>query len=108
MFDWLKQKLNDIVQWFSDLAVEVFKAAWDFLKDGICWCFEQVLGVAVSAANSIDVSGMQDWGQSWGTLPGDILNVMGLLGVGTASGIIITAVLIRLLLQLIPFVRLGS
>jgi hypothetical protein len=57
---------------------------------------------------SIDVSTLASYTGNWGSLPGDIVNIMGLLGFGDAANIIMTAISIRLLLQLIPFVRLGS
>ena len=108
MFDWLKTRLTEIIQWVADLWVDIFKAAWDVIKDGISWCFDALLGIVITAANGIDVSGMTGWGSSWSGLSSDILNVLGLLGAGTAAGIIVTAVGIRLVLQLVPFTRLGS
>lgn len=108
MLDWLKQRLIDIVVWFGDLTVEVFKAAWLMVQDAACWVLDGVLGIAVSAVSALDVSGLSGYVASWGSLPSDVVNTMGLLGVGTASGIIGAAVVIRLALQLIPFTRLGS
>ena len=108
MLDWLKQRLADIVGWFADLFVAIFKAFWDFCTDAVCWVFEGLWSIAVSVAGSIDVSGLTGYAGNWGSLPGDIINVMGLLGFGEAAAIIISAVTVRLLLQLIPGVRFGS
>ena len=44
----------------------------------------------------------------WSSMPEEIINILGLLGVGPACGIIVAAIAIRLVLQLIPFTRLGS
>jgi len=108
MLDWLKQRLVDIIQWFSDIFVAIFKSLWDMIKDAFCWILEQLLGIVTSALNSLDVSGLSNYATSWSGLPSEILNVMGLLGFGTAAGIITAAVVIRFILQLIPFVRWGS
>lgn len=107
LFTLLFQKIAAVIKWFSDLFVAIFVSIWDLLKDGFSWLFEQVLTVAVSAVGAIDTSALSGLG-GWGSVPGEVLNIMSLLGVGTAVGIISAAILIRIALQLIPFVRLGS
>ena len=104
---WLKQALVDMLKWMGELFKDVFKAGWDMVKDAFAWLFEQILDVVISAISAIDVSGLESV-QGWGELPSEILNVLGLLGIGAASGVIVAAIGIRLVLQLIPFVRLGS
>jgi hypothetical protein len=105
-FTTLFAKIAAVVKWVSDLWVAIFVAAWDLLKDGFSWLFDQVLSVAVAAITAIDLSGITS--QAWGTIPGDIGNILSLLGVGTAITMITAAITIRIGLQLIPFVRLGS
>jgi len=107
-FTMLFAKLASIVTWFGKLAVAVFASGWDFACDAFCWPFDQITDILVSAVQSLDLSGLQQQVGSWGSLPADVINVLGLLGVGQASAIIISAITIRLTLQLIPFVRLGS
>lgn len=107
LFTMLFAKVAAVIAWFSALAVAVFMACWDFVRDGFSWLFEQVLTVAISAIGTIDVSALPAAG-GWGSMPGEVLNVLSLLGVGTAVTIITAAIGIRLTLQLIPFVRLGS
>ena len=108
MIDWLKTRLIEIVTWIGQLWVAVFEAAWNMLRDLFSWGLDAMLGIAVNLANSLDTSYFQQYANSWADLPSEIFNVMGLLGAGQASVIIITAVGIRLLLQLVPFTRLGS
>lgn len=108
MIDWLKARIVEVVLWFWTLAVEVFRAAWDMVTDVLAWAVEQTLEVVVSLLGALDLSALQTHAAAWGSLPADVLNVMGLLGVGSAAGIIVAAVGIRLVLQLIPFTRLGS
>jgi len=101
MLNWLKQRLVDIVAWFSDLFVAIFSAAWDFMKDAVCWGFEQVSDLFISSIASIDVSGLANYSSSFGNLPSDVINVLGLLGFGQAAGIIMSAVLIRLTIWIV-------
>ena len=108
LFTVLFSKIASVVAWFGSLAVAAFSALYSMGKDVISWLFEQVCKVAVSALSALDLSALTQAAQSAGTLPASILNILGLLGVGTAITIISAAILVRLMLQLIPFVRLGS
>jgi hypothetical protein len=107
-FTMLFAKIAAVLTWIGKLWIAIFVAVWDVCKDAFSWLFEQVLKVAVTAIGALDVSGLQGYASSAGSLPGDLLNVLGLLGVGTAISIISAAIAIRLVLQLIPFTRLGS
>jgi len=107
-FSALLAKLTAIVGWFGALFAKVFVALWDLLRDVLTWPVEQFLGLAKSALTGIDTSAMTDNLSAWGSLPAEVSNVMGLLGVGTACTIIAAAIAIRIVLQLIPFTRLGS
>lgn len=108
MFTMLLAKIAAVIKWFSDLFVAVFTAIWDVVKDAFSWVFEQVIKVILDAVGGIDLTGLTGAAAAAGSLPGDLLNILGLLGVGTAITIITTAIGIRIVLQLIPFVRLGS
>lgn len=101
-------KIVGISEWIGRLFVAVFVALWDFVRDAVCWPFEQLLTIVQTALSSIDTAGVSGQLGAWGSLPGDVLNILGLLGVGTAIAIITAAITVRLTLQLIPFVRLGS
>jgi hypothetical protein len=101
-------KFTAFAAWIAALAKSVFDAGWDMLKDGASWLFESVIDVCIAAINSLDLSGLDAYTSSWSGLPPEVLQVLGVLRVGEASAIIVAAILIRLALQLIPFVRLGS
>lgn len=105
--DWIGDSVSAFVKYVSDLAVNIFEAAWDMLTDMISWIIEQLLDIVVGAANSLDIGGLQGFGAGFG-LPEEIVNVMALCGVGSAVSIITAAIGVRLVLQLIPFTRLGS
>ncbi|MFA9283880.1 MULTISPECIES: DUF2523 family protein [unclassified Comamonas] len=100
--------LQAIWKWFGDLAGEQFQKLWDLLTDVVCWALDGILGLVVSAVSAVDLSGLDSYSNSVGEVPAEILNVMQMAGLGTASQIIIAAIGIRLVLQLIPFTRLGS
>lgn len=107
-FSILFAKIAAVVKWLGQLYVAVFEAAWDFIRDAACWPFEQLMDIVVSAIEAIDMTGLSSQVGAWGSLPSEIVNILGLLGIGTASAIIVAAIGVRLVLQLIPFVRLGS
>lgn len=107
-FSMLLAKIAALVSWFGKLFVAVFKAAWDMVTDVVCWALDGVLSVAVSMASSVDLGGVTASLSAWGSIPGEVLNVLGLLGAGQAAAIVVSAIGVRLVLQLIPFTRLGS
>jgi hypothetical protein len=106
-FSALFEKITAVLDWFLSLLGMVITAMWDFVKDAFSWFFEQLLSLAVSAFQAIDVSAVSGL-TSYGSIPGEVMNILGLLGLGQAISIISAAIVIRLGLQLIPFVRLGS
>lgn len=108
MFTLVLSKIAAVVAWLSALAIAVFVALSDLFKDMFSWVFEQFLKVAISALSSLDLTGLTSAAQSAGTLPASFINILGLLGVGTAITIISAAIVVRITMQLIPFTRLGS
>lgn len=120
---WVKKLITDTVDffiWLYDLIIDFFPWLWSFLKqlfialmnilqDFMSWIFEELLDLAISLLNSVPgVETLQQLSQYYGGLPSEVLSMMGLIGIPEATGIIVTAILIRLFLQLIPFTRLGS
>ncbi|SFV04530.1 Protein of unknown function [Polaromonas sp. YR568] len=108
LFSMLFQKIAGLLKWIGDLFVACFVAIWDLLKDLFCWMLDESLKIAVSAISTLDVSGISSNLAVFGQIPANVMQVMGALGVGQALAIIGAALAIRFLLQLIPFVRLGS
>lgn len=97
--------LTDSVAWVIDLITGLFVDLWNFVTDGVKWVAEQLLDVVVGMVEAIPAP---TWTFGWGGLPGELLNVLGLIGLDYCLGIIATALLIRIGMQLIPFTRLGS
>jgi len=107
-FTLLLAKIVALAVWLGELAVAVFVALWGWIRDAACWPFEQVMKIALKAVGALDLSGLESYASAAGNLPGEILNILQLVGAGTCIGIIVAAITVRLLLQLIPFTRLGS
>jgi hypothetical protein len=105
---WFWEQIKAALRWIGDLFLEVFKAIWDLLTDLVCWVFDKLLDLAVSAVAGLNVSAISGSVSAWGSIPPEVMNILSLLNVGTAIAIITAAITIRLVLQLIPFVRLGS
>lgn len=93
----------------SDFLISLLNTLFDALKDLFLWMFEQMLDLSIFALNGL--------GDSFSTfnpatyiaaLPPEIVNITGLIGLGEAATILVTAIVLRMLLQVIPFVRFGS
>lgn len=102
-------KITGLAAWLIGLVKAAFLAVFDLAKDAVCWALDGFMGVAVGAANLLDVSALSSYASGmWSGLPGEVLNVLGLIGLGTALQIIGAALVIRFVLQTVPFVRWGS
>lgn len=128
--DWVNTKLDSIVAWFKSLVDSIITAVSDFirdmwdviliffksimltafemLKDLFAAIFDIMLVFLVGMLNafgslvqSLDILRAFD-------IPPHIANILGLIGIGPACGMIATALVIRMGLQLVPFTRLGS
>lgn len=104
----LLQAVTDALDYLTRVVVQVFVDAWEFFTDVPVWVFAQALEVAGTAIDALDLDGLTQYTSAWSGLPAEMLNVLGLIGLGEALGIIAAAALIRLTMQVIPFVRLGS
>lgn len=107
MMEAIWNALIDFAAWLLGLVKSVIQAVWDFVIDAVCFVLDKVLQVAVDMIAALDVSKLQ-LSSAWGSLPAEVSNIIGLIGLGECMGIIAAAILIRLTLQLIPFTRLGS
>lgn len=107
-FSMLLAKLAAIAGWFGDLFVAVFVALWDIFRDVAAWVFEQVLSVAVLAVNGVSLDALTTNLPAFGEIPAQAMLVMSAIGLGQALAMIAASIGIRLVLQLIPFTRLGS
>jgi hypothetical protein len=105
-------KIAAFGQFLLDVFTQVFEDLWEAITDLVVWMFDSDLGVVVSIVSAAgDIPGFDTVAgatSGWGTLPAEMLNMFGLLGIGYALGIIAAALSIRFMLGLIPFVRVGG
>ena len=103
--DLLNKIWNDFVDFFYSIIISLV----DMLKDLFFWLYETVTDALLVLVNSLsDIFDIFDITSYLSALPADTLNIMGLIGIDTISSMIVSCLLVRFILQLIPFVRLGS
>lgn len=108
LFTNLFQTFVNFAQFLLDCTVQMFVDSWEMVTDVPVWIFESLLDIVSAVLASINFTPINNALSAFGQVPADIANLLGLLGVGEALAVISAALAIRILLQLIPFVRLGS
>lgn len=99
-------KVVNFAKWLLLCFKQVFVDIWNMLTDLLCWSFESVLGIAIGALDAIAIPfNPQTY---YNMIPAGAANMLGYIGVPQALGIIVAGLVIRFLLQTIPFVRWGS
>ncbi|MGR2769512.1 DUF2523 family protein [Photobacterium ganghwense] len=105
MYDWIVDLFNTLLDFLYRLVLSLVTMITDM------WyaIFEQLLqaGKALIALVSSMLAPV-DLSQYMTGFPPGVSWVLGQIGLPQALGIIVVAITIRLILQLIPFVRLGS
>jgi len=96
--------------WVSilDLVQKVFSSLWLMLKDFFIFIIDQLLSLSETILGSVDLSDITQHFGIFQQIPESLLNILGLVGFAQCMVIIGAAIIVRILLQLIPFVRLGS
>lgn len=108
-FTAILSKIVSLAAWLGALAVAAFAALWLLGTDLGAWVFEQCLDVVISVLNSVSLNlEMFNPAQYIGGLPPEVVNMLGLCRIGESMGIIAAACAIKVMLQLVPFTRLGS
>lgn len=97
--------INTLVDYFYRLVLTFF----DFFKDFFWWILDNLFGVVVAIINGIDF-GLDAINpiNYISSIPPETMHYMSLCGFNECISIIVIALGIRFLLQIIPFVRLGS
>jgi hypothetical protein len=102
---WFSGVWDAFLSWGEALVLTVF----DMFKDLFYAVLELIMGLVGTLLNGLgSLFSAMDLSQYLSFIPPDIANIMGLIGLGQAMTMIIAAIVIRVSLQLIPFVRLGS
>ncbi len=103
--NWVKelfQQLIDVLAAIPEMILELLKDIFFFFFDLIMSCVEMILLTAIEFFEPVDI------GQYMSGFPPEASWVLGQIGLPQALAMIITAIGVRIILQLIPFTRLGS
>lgn len=105
MLDWFATKWNQ----FVDYLYQIFTSAVDFLKDFLWWVLDHLFGAVVFVLDTLG-SAFQGLNplQYISAIPPETQYYMAICGFNDSMSMIVAALIIRMILQLIPFVRLGS
>lgn len=105
-FTALLNKFVGLASWLVSVLSQVFKDLWNMATDVVCWIFEGLLDVAIFALNAIDIPfNPQTY---YSMVPPEVGQMLGAIGLTQAITIIVAALVLRFILQTIPFVRWGS
>lgn len=102
---WIQSVWDSFEKWGKSFVLTIF----DMVKDVVFFVLELLLEVVGLLLNGLgSLFDAMNLAQYISGIPSDVANVMGLIGIGQAMSVIVAAIGIRVALQLIPFVRLGS
>lgn len=105
MLDWFAKRWGELLNFLYSLILSIYDALHDFA----CFIFESLLNIVLASLEALgSILSVMDVSQYLAFLPDEVENTMALVGISDASIIIVAAITIRILLQLIPFTRLGS
>lgn len=102
-------KFVGLATFIGALMVAAFAAWWLLGTDLAAWVVEQMLDAVIAILGSIEIdTELFNPGSYISALPPEITNMLGIIRIGEALAIISAAIVAKVLLQLIPFTRLGS
>ncbi len=93
-------------EWLLLVFKQIFIDVWNLGTDLICWVMDSLLDVAIAALDAIDFP--FDPQTYYALIPAEAANMLGYVKVPQAISIVVAALVIRVILQTIPFVRWGS
>lgn len=103
------QAIKDAFQSVIDFFYRCFLSLGDFLRDFLWFVLDSLMkvGIAVLETLGTGFAGLNPL-QYFNAIPDSTKAMMSMVGFNECISIIVSAILIRFLLQLIPFVRWGS
>lgn len=105
-FTALLAKFVGLAKWLLMVFKQLATDAWNIATDLGCWLFDGMLSIAIGALNAINIP--FDPQTYYSMIPPEVGQMLGAIGLTQAITIIVAALVIRFLLQTIPFVRWGS
>jgi len=105
MLDWFAQRWNALVDFLYSLVLSLL----DILKDLFYFIIESLFALVLLMLDGLGAlfSGLNVT-QYISAIPPGTAHIMSSIGLAEAMGMIVVCITIRIGLQLIPFVRLGS
>ncbi|GAB1110738.1 MAG: hypothetical protein SwBeaMacB_13850 [Shewanella algae] len=105
MLDWLAQKWNE----FVDLLYMLFLSWVDFYTDYLFWILDTLFQAIIFILGTFGdlFQGLNPM-QYISAIPPETQYFLAICGFNDAMSMIVSSLIIRFMLQLIPFVRLGS
>ncbi len=105
MWDWIVVQFETLVNAIYNVYVSIRNVLFDIPP----WILDQVLSIASALLGSVlAILEPIDISQYLSSLPSEVSWTLSMIGIPQCLAIISTAIVVRLLLQLIPFTRLGS
>lgn len=96
-------------KWYFDIMIAVFMAGWTMITDVCFWFLEQLMGIILFVLSQFGaMPGADMFQDAISMLPPEAFELAYLLRIPEASAVVVSAVVVRIILQLIPVVRLGS
>ncbi|EHA1124342.1 DUF2523 domain-containing protein [Vibrio navarrensis] len=103
--EWIVDLFNQLLEFLYRLLISLV----DMLKDLFIWLLDGVMSaVGVLLQQCLDLIKPIPISEYLSGIPSDVAWILSVIGIPQCIGIIMTAITIRILLQLIPFTRLGS
>lgn len=99
-------RISDFAQWLIDFVVVIFEVLGDLLLGFALDLLDALMRAALSLLNAISIP--FNPATYYSMIPPEVANLLGYIGFPQAMSMVVTALIIRFGLQLIPFVRLGS
>lgn len=99
-----------VVYWIYALVLACINTVFAMLQDLFSWVIDQLLALVVYVLGLIDFDFLSDgsFQEALDILPPEIWNIFWLLGLPYCLALVTVCIGVRMLLQLIPFTRLGS
>lgn len=100
---------DGIFAWIVVQAKSALLTLWDMFTDLLLFIVDLFMSVGLIALEGMsEALQLVNITNYINAMPADVLGVVNAIGLGEAIGMVMAAGTARLLLQLIPFVRLGS
>lgn len=105
----LVQPDGSLTDWFLSVCQSVLLTVWDAAADFLLWILDMVMAIGLTLLEGMtSVLQLTDITQYLTMMPPEVLNIIQLIGLPTCISMIAVAGGVRIIMQLIPFVRLGS